>query len=105
MKQILIDKFLVPQEAIEEFTNRMNYNRNLIKGFTGFLGDTVYKRTDENGEMVIITIAEWKDEKSIAMAKEAVQTEYRKTGFDLPRFITRLKITMERGIYNEFNNN
>ncbi len=84
MKQILIDKFLVPREAIEEFTNRMNFNRNIIKNITGFLGDTVYKRTDENGKLVIITIAEWKDENSIANAREAVQTEYKKIGFDLP---------------------
>ena len=105
MKQVLIDKFLVPQEAIEEFTNRMNFNRNLIKGFTGFLGDTAYKRTDEYGKIVIITIAEWEDEKSIANARETVQAEYKKIGFDLSGFITRLNITMERGIYNEFNYN
>ena len=105
MKQILIDKFLVPQEAIEEFTNRMNYNRNIIKNITGFLGDTVYKRADENGNLVIITIAEWKDENCILNAKEAVQTKYKKTGFDLPGFIARLNIEMERGIYQEFNRN
>ncbi len=105
MKQILIDKFLVPQEAIEEFTDRMNNNRNIVKNITGFLGDTVYKRTDENGKLVIINIAEWKDENSIANARVAIQTEYKKIGFDLSGFITRLNITMERGIYQEFNTN
>ncbi len=105
MKQILIDKFLVPQEAIEEFTNRMNYNRNLIKDFAGFLGDNVYKQNDENGKFVIITIAEWKDENCLNNAREAVQTEYKRIGFNLPGLITRLGITMERGIYHEFNNN
>ena len=105
MKQILIDKFLIPQEAIEEFTNRMNYNRNLIKGISGFLGDNVYNRPDENGKFIIITIAQWKDENFMANAKEAVQNEYKRNGFDLPGFIARLNITMERGIYQEYSTN
>jgi heme-degrading monooxygenase HmoA len=105
MKQILIDKFSVSREAIEEFTNRMNYNRNFIKDIEGFIGDTVYKRLDENGNFIIITIAEWKDENSLVNAREAVQSEYKRIGFDLPNLIDRLKITMERGIYQEFNNN
>jgi heme-degrading monooxygenase HmoA len=105
MKQILIDKFLVPQEAIEEFTNRMNYNRNFIKDIAGFLGDSVYKRMDENGKYVIITVAEWKDENSIVNARETVQSEYKRTGFNLPELLARLNITMERGIYQEFNVN
>ncbi len=101
MKQILIDKFLVPQNAIEEFTNRMNYNRNLIKNFPGFIGDKVYRRTDDDGKSVIITIAEWEDENYISKAKEAVQKEYKKIGFDIREMITRLNIFMERGIYQE----
>ena len=96
MKQILIDKFLVPREAIEDFTNRMNYNRNIIKGISGFLSDTVYKKINENGKIIIITIAEWKDENSLATAREAVQNEYKRNGFDLPGFIAR---------YAEFNIN
>ena len=105
MKQVLIDKFFVPKDALEEFTSRMNYNRNFIKGITGFLGDTVYKRTDENGDLVIVTIAVWKDDNSIARAKDAVQNEYKRTGFDLPALITRLNIKMDREIYQEFNYN
>ena len=39
----------------------------------GFLGDSVYKQTDENGKLVIITIAEWKDENCLNNAREAVE--------------------------------
>lgn len=101
MKRVFIDKFIIPQNAVEEFMNRMNYNRNFIKNIHGFIKDTIYKRTDEKGNLEIITVAEWKDEPALTKAKEAVQTEYKKIGFDAAEMMARLNIKMERGIYNE----
>ncbi|OGU36400.1 MAG: hypothetical protein A2068_00220 [Ignavibacteria bacterium GWB2_35_6b] len=102
MKQIFIDKFIIPQNAVEEFISRMEYNRNFIKNIQGFMKDSVYQSKDENGNLVIITVAEWKDETALKNAKELVQTEYKKIGFDPVKMTARLNIKMERGIYNEF---
>ena len=101
MKQIFIDRFNVPQSAVNEFVDRMNLNRNFIQSVSGFIKDTVYKRTDENGDLIIITIAEWKDETSLVNAKELVQSEYKRIGFNPQEMMTRLNITMERNIYTE----
>ena len=101
MKQIFIDKFVVPKNAAAEFNERMNYNRSFIKKFYGFIKDTVYERTDEEGNKIIITVAEWEDELALVRAREKVQSEYKKIGFDPGEMTARLNIKMERGIFAE----
>jgi heme-degrading monooxygenase HmoA len=101
MKQIFIDKFIIPAIAFEEFSNRMNYNRSFIKNIPGFIKDSVYKGMDDQNNIIIITIAEWQDEISLNAAKELVQSEYKKINFNPAEMMTRLNIKMERGIFNE----
>jgi hypothetical protein len=101
MKQIFIDKFLVPQNAKQEFVERMAINRNFIKTLHGFIGDDAYERTDEVGNLICITIAVWDNEDVLAKAKDAVQEEYKKQGFNMPEMLKRLHIIQERGIYKK----
>jgi len=102
MKQILIDKFVVPANALTEFTERMNYNRNFIEKLDGFVQDAVYKRTNEAGDPVIVTIAVWENAGMIERAKIAVQTEYQQIGFNMAAFIANLGIKIEREFYEEY---
>ena len=101
MKQIFIDKFIIPAIAEKEFTEQMNYNRNFIKKLDGFIKDTVYKRTGDAGNLVVITIAIWDGTEVLEKAKQAVQAEYQRIGFNPSEFMAKLNITMERDIYNE----
>lgn len=103
MKQVFIDKFIVPENAFKEFSDKMNYNRSFIKNISGFIQDKVYKSKDETGNIIIITIAEWKDEESLLAAKALVQEEYKKINFNPGEFTAKLNIKMERGIFNEIN--
>jgi predicted ester cyclase/heme-degrading monooxygenase HmoA len=96
-----IDKFLVPAKAKQEFLERVKINRNFIKNLPGFIEDAAYERTDENGNLVFITIAVWESEDAVKKAKEAVQAEYKKQGFNMPEMLERLNITMDRGVYRE----
>ena len=96
-----IDKFLVPAKAKEEFMQRANFNRSFIKNLPGFIEDAAYERTDEQGNLVFITIAVWENEEVVKKAKEAVQSEYKKQGFDLAAMLQRLNITIDRGMYAE----
>jgi len=99
-KRIFIDKFIVPQQSRGEFIERLNVNRNFIKKLNGFIDDSVYERRDEQGDLVCVTIAIWASEESMQNAKLAVQSEYKKEGFNLQAMLQRLKITMvERGVY------
>lgn len=101
MKQIFIDRFFVPHAAKQEFTLRMNINRDFIKTLPGFIEDTAYERTDEHGNFLCITIAVWENEDVLNRAKEAVQEEYKKQGFNPAEMLERLQITMDRGTYRE----
>lgn len=101
MEQIFIDRFIIPETSKAEFIERMTINRNLISKLPGFIRDDVYKRNDEQGNTLCITVAVWESEAAIANAKEQVQADYKKTGFDMPGMLQRLNIKMERGQYRK----
>jgi len=103
-EQVFIDRFIVPQNAKQEFVERMNINRNFIKGLTGFVEDNVYERMDEDGNLIVVTVAVWQNEEAIKKAKEAVQAEYKRLDFNMPEMLKRLNITIDRGIYKRAEN-
>lgn len=97
----LIDKFFVPADAIAEFHERVLINRKFIKTLPGFITDASYEHSDEQGNLICVTIARWAGREAVAKAKEAVQQEYSKEGFDMPAMLKRLSITIDRGIYTQ----
>ncbi|WP_264552648.1 hypothetical protein [Flavobacterium sp. N2038] len=101
MKQIFIDKFIVPEKSKQEFLKRVSINRNIIKQLNGFVKDDAYERTDDKGNLIYMTIAVWENETVLKKAKEIVQANYKKEGFDIAEMFERLNITMERNVYNE----
>jgi len=94
-----IDKFFVPASAIKEFHERMQINRHFIKKLPGFIEDAAYEYTDNDGNLVVVTVALWQNQEALNSAKEAVQAEYKKEGFDAPAMFKKLNITADRGIY------
>jgi steroid delta-isomerase-like uncharacterized protein len=99
-----IDRFTVPSTARDEFYERMEYNRNFIKKLPGFVKDAAYGRTDENGNLICVTVAIWESEEAVHKAKEAVQAEYKRIGFDPAEMLGRLNIAIDRGIYQPIEN-
>jgi predicted ester cyclase len=99
-----IDKFFVPASAKEEFMRRVKINRDFLKTLPGFIKDEAYERTDENGNIIFVTIAVWENEEVIKKAKEAVQAAYKKEGFNMAAFLEQSKITMDRGLYKKSEN-
>jgi heme-degrading monooxygenase HmoA len=100
-QRIFIDRFSVPANASQEFIERMRYNRNFLRKLPGFIEDSAYEATDDNGNLLIVTIAVWESNEAIRMAKEAVQAEYKKIGFNMTEFLQRNNILIERGIYSK----
>jgi predicted ester cyclase len=96
-----IDKFFVPAAAINEFQERVHINRNFIKTLPGFIEDAAYEYTDKDGNLILVTVASWQNSEALNNAKEAVQAEYKKQGFDAPAMFKRLNITLDRGIYTQ----
>lgn len=99
-----IDKFMIPATAKKEFYERMNINRDFIKNLPGFIEDAAYEYTDDQGNLICVTVALWENREALAKAKEAVQAEYKRQGFDAAEMLKRLNITADRGIYTPVQN-
>ncbi len=94
-----VDKFVIPAQAEEEFVRQMEYNRKFIKTLPGFIGDKVISRRDENGNLNLVTIAEWRSEEHLEKAKAMVKDEYNRIQFNPAGFLQKLNITMDRQEY------
>ncbi len=94
-----IDKFLVPPAGIAAFKQRVAVNRQFIRTLPGFISDVAYEHFDEQGNLVFITIAQWENKAAVASAREQVQAEYKRSGFDMPAMMKRLGISMDGGLY------
>jgi predicted ester cyclase/heme-degrading monooxygenase HmoA len=98
---LFIDKFRMPVSSKKEFYERMNINRNFIKNLPGFIEEHAYEYVDDKGTLHVVTEAHWQNREAIGKAKEAVQAEYKKQGFDREELYRRLQIEMDRGVYTE----
>jgi Predicted ester cyclase len=98
-----IDKFLVPAAAKKDFYERMKINRAFIKKLPGFIRDDAYEYTNEEGNLVCVTIAEWESREAFEKARQAVQAEYAKQGFDQEAMFRRWHIQADRGVYTVIN--
>ncbi len=96
-----IDKFFVPAAAKKEFHERTKINRDFIKTLPGFIEDAAYEYTDNNDNLICISVARWENMEALNKAKEAVQAEYKREGFDPAELIKRLNISTDRGIYRQ----
>ena len=97
-----VDKFLIPKNAIEEFVQRMQYNRNFIKSIPGFIKDEVIAYENANGDLTLMTIAVWQNQDFFDKAKQLVEAEYKKINFNPREFAERLNIKMEREVYKAY---
>jgi predicted ester cyclase len=94
-----IDRFFVPVKAIPEFCQRMKINREFIKSLPGFMGDQAYEYSDEEGNLICITVALWESRNAVDRAKVSVQAEYKRQAFDPDDMMTRLQIVLDRGVF------
>ena len=96
---VLIDKFIVPRQSIDEFSKQANYNSDFIKRLAGLIEQEVFKSTDDQGNLIIVTTAVWENEAAFENAKKAVFAEFQRIGFNPSEFVKRLNVGQERGIY------
>jgi len=99
MKRYYIDKFVVPAESYEIFLWRMNYNRVFMWKLDGFIEESVYERVDDYGNIVIVSVAAWENYDKMMNGKNAMQTEYKRIGFNPQQFLKEINGTMERGAF------
>lgn len=96
-----IGKYLIPAASKETFLERQNIARAFIHTLAGFVRDHAYERITEDGDTEYITIATWVNDEALNNARDLVQAENMRTGFDRAEMLRRLNIQMQPGIFRE----
>lgn len=96
-----ISKYLIPADSKDTFLERQRSARTFIRSLPGFLHDHAYERMTDNGDTEYITIATWTDEEAVGNARELVQAENVRTGFNRAEMLRRLNIKMEPALFRE----
>lgn len=94
-----IDRFTVPAAVRAEFLTRIHFIDALLKLQPGCRAHRVFERPVNDGEVAIITVAEWESPEAMAAARDQVGSEYRRQGFDPAAFMARLGVTADIGTY------
>jgi len=99
MKKVFIDKIVIPQNAIEQVMERLNYNTEFLQKQPGLIENMHYERPDEQGNLVIVTVATWENASAVEQARAAVQEDYQRMGINLTEKLKEWGVTMDRGLY------
>lgn len=96
-----ISKYLIPAASKETFLARQETSRKYIETLPGFIRGHAYDRTTESGDTEYITVATWVSEQAINNARNLVQAENERTGFNRAEMLQKLNIKMEPGVFRE----
>jgi heme-degrading monooxygenase HmoA len=99
MEKVLIDKFIVPEESIAEFLSEIRKSASFLRTLPGFVEGFVYEKEDGASRHNVVTTAVWQSEQAFENAKKTAMAEFQEIGFNPQEIMSRLKIGMERGVY------
>jgi len=94
-----VDRFTMPKASFPEFFERMEMNRSFIRNLEGFISDEKMIKDEQNGNIAVITVAIWDNQKALDNAKFKVQEHYQKIGFNPKELYEKLDIQMQREIF------
>ncbi len=100
MEKVLVDLFIVPQDALAEFLKAVRLTTPFLRSLPGYVEGWVYTKKSDSGAYNVITTAVWADEDSYLAARRSAQEEYRRIDFNPQDVIKRLGVQMERGEFS-----
>lgn len=99
MEITLIDQFMVPAPAAQEFLQNVHYSASIVRTRPGFVEGYVYQRPADDGRVNVITTAVWASEAAMQEARKSIAAEFASIGFDPPAIMQRLGVQMQRATY------
>ncbi len=99
MEIVLIDTFIVPEAAKDEFRQAAVNAQNFIKTLPGYVEGYIYEQQDGESHYNFLTTAVWRDQDAFEAAKKSVGAEYQRTGYDPQVTRQKLGITQTRSTY------
>jgi hypothetical protein len=103
-KHVIIDRFMVPTAAMQDFKARIKLSMRIIEKQAGFVSESAYEQTDHKERSTYITIVAWESREDLEKSMPCVQVEYERLSFDPTRTMESLHIALDRGIYTEVKN-
>lgn len=90
-----VDKFVVPEEAIDEFLGYVERTHALLREQPGFEHELILRKDSGPGQYNIVTLVEWDGDDAIAGARDAVHAMNARDGFDPSALFERLGVTAD----------
>jgi heme-degrading monooxygenase HmoA len=100
MEIVLVDTFIVPEAAKQEFKEAALKARSFIETLPGYVEGSFYEQAGGESQYNFFTTAVWQDEAAFETAKQAVLTEYQRRNYDPAETRKRLGIQQARSTYN-----
>jgi heme-degrading monooxygenase HmoA len=94
-----IDRFVVPDAALDEFLADVARTHDLLRGLPGYRRDLLLEGERTGGTTRILTAVEWADEDAVAGAIEVVRRAHTAAGFSPREATARLGISADLGLY------
>jgi heme-degrading monooxygenase HmoA len=99
MKVYRLDKFVVPNEARNEFLEKINEIHSLLRVQPGFIRDYLLEQSLGEHNFNLVTFIEWEGSSFIESAKLAVMELNKSKSFNAQEMMARLGIKGEIGTY------
>lgn len=103
MQVCFIDKFFIPKNSINEFKQKMKYNRIFVNTISGYVKSDAFEQLDSEGNLTIMTITVWENQEYLDQSKVLVQAEFKRINFNPAELYQRLNVKLERGLYKKLN--
>jgi heme-degrading monooxygenase HmoA len=97
MEKVLIDQFIVPDAALDEFLEAVRTTTPFLRSLPGYVEGWIYTKESGPGRYNIVTTAVWANEEAYQAAKTAALAEYSRINFNPQEVIKRLGVQIERG--------
>jgi heme-degrading monooxygenase HmoA len=94
-----IDRFVVPDESLDEFLAGLPRTHDLLHEQPGFEYDLVLRGERSAGTTRVITLVAWADDAAFAGARKVVAARHEEIGFTPADTFARLGIDAELGVY------
>jgi len=98
-KLFRVDKFVVPENAREEFFKAVKVTHNELRKQPGFIRDLVLEQVSGPGNFNIVTFVEWADRSALEAAVTAIKEFHGEIGFDGKALVERLGISADIANY------
>lgn len=94
-----VDKFVVPDEARDEFVNSLRRTHELLAEQPGFVQDFLLEQSGGPGEFNFVTIVEWESPDAIGDARTTVKAMHERWDFDPEELFSSRDITADIATY------